>query len=205
MRARMALALSGIHVELREVLLRDKPPSLCAVSPKASVPVLITDDQQVLEESLEIMLWALENQQPHICALGGGVRVQRELVELFDQQFKPLLDQYKYHRGETEPPASHYRDQCGDWLLRLETMLRHQAYLFGAQPQLVDMALLPFIRQFAHVDRAWFDQAPYPRLREWLQAWLKHELFTSVMTKYEPWQEHTMGVAWAPNAQNQNN
>jgi hypothetical protein len=67
------------------------------------------------------------------------------------------------------------------------------------------MALLPFIRQFAHVDRAWFDQAPYPRLREWLQAWLKHELFTSVMTKYEPWQEHTPGVAWAPNAQNQNN
>ena len=160
MRARMALALSGTAVELREVLLRDKPPSLREVSPKATVPVLITDEQQVLEESLDIMLWTLQDQQ-ECFALGGGAAAQREFIESFDQQFKPLLDQYKYHRTGTEPPASYYRDQCADWLQRLDAMLQPQPYLLGEQPQLLDMALLPFVRQFAHVDLTWFEQAPY--------------------------------------------
>jgi glutathione S-transferase len=197
MRARMALALSGTAVELREVLLRDKPPSLREVSPKATVPVLITDEQQVLEESLDIMLWTLQDQQ-ECFALGEGAAAQREFIESFDQHFKPLLDQYKYHRTGTEPPASYYRDQCADWLQRLDAMLQTQPYLLGEQPQLLDMALLPFVRQFAHVDLTWFEQAPYPRLRQWLSDWLQHELFTSVMSKYQPWQEGTPGIAWSP-------
>ena len=197
MRARMALALSGTAVELREVLLRDKPPSLREVSPKATVPVLITDEQQVLEESLDIMLWTLQDQQ-QCFALGGGAAAQREFIESFDQQFKPLLDQYKYHRTGTEPPASYYRDQSAYWLQRLDAMLQTQPYLLGEQPQLLDMALLPFVRQFAHVDLTWFEQAPYPRLRQWLSDWLQHELFTSVMSKYQPWQEGTPGIAWSP-------
>lgn len=204
MRARMALALSGVRVELREVLLRDKPPSLRAVSPKATVPVLIKDNQEVLEESLDIMLWALQ-QHADMFALGGGVAGQQAVIEEFDRQFKPLLDQYKYGRADAEPPASYYRDQCADWLQRLDTLLSAQDYLLGAQPQLLDLALLPFIRQFAHVDRAWFDQAPYRHLRRWLQTWLQDELFTSVMTKYQPWQEHTPGVDWAPKLSQQHN
>ena len=97
MRARMALAWSGIAVELREVRLRDKPPSMIALSPKATVPVLVSEQDGVLDESLEIMLWALLRHAPHRCALGGGVDHQRVLIEQFDAQFKPLLDQYKYN------------------------------------------------------------------------------------------------------------
>ena len=204
MRARMALALSGTAVELREVLLRDKPPSLRQVSPKATVPVLITDERQVLEESLDIMLWTLQDQQ-HCFALGGGAAAQREFIETFDQQFKPLLDQYKYHRTGTEPPASYYRDQCGDWLQRLDAMLVDKPYLLGQQPQLLDLALLPFVRQFAHVDRGWFQQAPYPRLRQWLSDWLEDELFTSVMHKYQPWKEGAPGVTWSPQLRGHSN
>ena len=198
MRARMALASSGIGVELREVLLRDKPASLLALSPKATVPVLIAEKEGVLDESLDIMLWALLRHTPRMCALGGGVTDQSALIEEFDQGFKPLLDQYKYHSSDSQQPASYFRDQCAEWLHRLDTLLARHAYLLGSEPQLLDMALLPFIRQFAHVDRAWFANAPYKNLRRWLHAWLEHELFTSIMGKYQPWQEGTAGVAWLP-------
>ncbi|HCY05545.1 MAG TPA: glutathione S-transferase [Gammaproteobacteria bacterium] len=198
MRARMALAWSGIGVELREVLLRDKPASLLALSPKATVPVLIAEKEGVLDESLDIMLWALLRHTPRTCALGGGVADQGALIEEFDQGFKPPLDQYKYHSSDSQQPASYFRDQCAEWLHRLDTALARQAYLLGSEPQLLDMALLPFIRQFAHVDRAWFANAPYKNLQRWLHAWLEHELFTSIMGKYQPWQEGTEGVAWLP-------
>ena len=198
MRARMALAWSGIGVELREVLLRYKPPSMLALSPKATVPVLIVEKEAVLDESLDIMLWALLRYTPRTCALGGGVADQRALIDEFDQRFKPLLDQYKYHSSDTQQPASYFRDQCAEWLHRLDTLLAQHVYLLGSEPQLLDMALLPFIRQFAHVDRAWFANAPYKNLQRWLHAWLEHELFTSIMGKYQPWQEDTEGVAWQP-------
>lgn len=198
MRARMALAWSGIAVELREVRLRDKPPSMIAVSPKATVPVLISEQDGVLDESLDIMLWALLRHAPYTCALGGGVDHQRALIEQFDGQFKPLLDQYKYHRVDSDQPVGYYRDQCAEWLQRLDAMLAQKPYLLGLQPQLLDIALLPFIRQFAHVDRDWFASTPYENLQRWLNGWLKHELFTSVMDKYAPWQEDTQGVVWSP-------
>ena len=198
MRARMALAWSGIGVELREVLLRDKPASLLALSPKATVPVLIAEKEGVLDESLDIMLWALLRHTPRMCALGGGVADQSALIEEFDQGFKPLLDQYKYHSSDSQQPASFFRDQCAEWLHRLDTLLAGHPYLLGSEPQLLDMALLPFIRQFAHVDRVWFANAPYKNLQRWLNAWLEHELFTSIMGKYQPWQEGTEGVAWLP-------
>ena len=198
MRARMALAWSGVNVELREVRLRDKPASMLAVSPKATVPVLVSDKGDVLDQSLDIMLWALLRHAPYTCALGGGVVEQRALVEQFDERFKPFLDQYKYHSSDSQQPASYFRDQCAEWLHRLDTLLARQAYLLGSEPQLLDMALLPFIRQFAHVDRAWFANAPYKNLQRWLHAWLEHELFTSIMGKYQPWQEGTEGVAWLP-------
>jgi glutathione S-transferase len=198
MRARMALAWSGIAVELREVRLRDKPPSMIALSPKATVPVLVSEQDGVLDESLDIMLWALLRHAPHRCALGGGVDHQRVLIEQFDAQFKPLLDQYKYNGADSDQPAAYYRDQCADWLQRLDTMLAQQSYLLGSEPQLLDIALLPFIRQFAHVDRDWFTSTAYENLQRWLDEWLEHELFTSMMGKYAPWQEHTEGVAWSP-------
>ena len=198
MRARMALAWSGVNVELREVRLRDKPASMLAVSPKATVPVLVSDKGDVLDESLDIMLWALLRHAPYTCALGGGVVDQRALVEQFDERFKPLLDQYKYHRAGSDQPASYYRDQCAAWLQRLDVMLSQRVYLLGSEPQLLDMALLPFIRQFAHVDRGWFASTPYENLQRWLTAWLEHELFTSMMSKYAPWQEGTEGVTWSP-------
>ena len=198
MRARMALAWCGVGVELREVLLRDKPPSMLAVSPKATVPVLISEQEGVLDESLDIMLWALLRHAPHTCALGGGVADQCALINDFDRRFKPPLDRYKYHSRDSTLPASYFRDQCAEWLRRLDTMLVQHVYLLGSEPQLLDMALLPFVRQFAHVDRDWFGNAPYKNLQRWLHAWLEHELFTSIMGKYKPWQEDTEGVAWSP-------
>ena len=121
--------------------------------------------------------------------------------------FQDLLDQgvLSIAAAGNDGTASYYRDQCGDWLQRLDAMLVDKPYLLGQQPQLLDLALLPFVRQFAHVDRGWFQQAPYPRLRQWLSDWLEDELFTSVMHKYQPWQEGAPGVTWSPQLRGHSN
>ncbi|AOY00721.1 glutathione S-transferase [Jeongeupia sp. USM3] len=181
MRARLAISASGVDVEQYEVVLRDKPAALLAASPKGTVPVLCLPDGRVIEQSLDIMLWALAINDPLHWLAGRADALA--LIADNDGGFKQDLDRYKYAERFPEHPASHYRQRGERFLARLEALLTQRAHLGGAQAGLADAALLPFVRQFAHVDRAWFYASPYPRLIAWLDGWLASLLFATVMQK----------------------
>ncbi|QAX84820.1 glutathione S-transferase [Pseudomonas sp. DTU12.3] len=181
MRARMALRYSGVPVEMVEVSLKAKPPEMLAISPKGTVPVLDADGR-VIDESLEIMHWALAQNDPQGWLLDGDARIA-ELIEANDQGFKVHLNRYKYAERYPEQPMEVYRAEGAMFLQRLEALLKDRDYLLADHPSLADIALLPFVRQFAHVDREWFAQTPYVRLQDWLQRFLESELFTSIMKK----------------------
>jgi glutathione S-transferase len=191
----MALALMDTQIEVREILLHDKPPSMLEASPKGTVPVFITAEGQLIEESLDLVIWAIAENSPQWLQY-GGLEQQKAYIEKFDSEFKPLLDAYKYTRPGAEHPASYYRDLAEGWLDELEQSLLTQEYLLGDLPQMQDIALMPFIRQFAFVDKQWFDEQPRPNLSRWLESWLKDNLFTSIMKKYPQWQEGTCGEIW---------
>ena len=181
MRARMALRYCGVPVEIIEVSLKAKPAEMLAISPKGTVPVLDADGR-VIDESLEIMRWALAQNDPQDWLLSGDARVA-ELIEANDQVFKVHLNRYKYAERYPEQPMEVYRAEGEMFLRRLEELLEGRDYLLTDHPSLADSALLPFVRQFAHVDREWFAQTPYVRLQAWLQRFLESELFTSIMKK----------------------
>ena len=179
MRARMALRYSGVPLSIVEVSLKAKPAEMLALSPKGTVPVLVCADGRVIEQSLEIMHWALARHDPDNW-LGPD---SAALIEENDQVFKVNLDRYKYAIRYPEQPMEHWRAQGATFLQRLEVLLEQTPYLSGDTLSLADIALAPFVRQFAHVDRDWFEQAPYPRLNAWLERFLASELFSAVMAK----------------------
>ena len=181
MRARMALRYSGVPVEIIEVSLKAKPAEMLAISPKGTVPVLDAGGQ-VIDESLEIMRWALAQNDPDDWLLEDDARIA-ELIEANDQGFKVHLNRYKYAERYPEQPMEVYRAEGALFLQRLEELLSDREYLLADHPSLADIALLPFVRQFAHVDREWFAQTPYVRLQAWLQRLLESDLFTSIMKK----------------------
>ena len=181
MRARMALRYSGVPVEIVEVSLKAKPAQMLAISPKGTVPVLDAGGQ-VIDESLEIMRWALAQNDPDDWLLGGDSRIT-ELIEANDQVFKVHLNRYKYAERYPEQPMEVYRAEGALFLQKLDELLEGRDYLLANHPSLADIALLPFVRQFAHVDRDWFAQTPYVRLQAWLQRFLESELFTGIMKK----------------------
>lgn len=188
MRARLAIAVAGYKVELREIVLKDKPTELLEVSPKATVPVLVQNDGKVLEESLDIMLWAAEQ---HAIWQSLDEQQRKEafiLIEENDVSFKQALDQYKYADRYPEHSELHYREQGERFLAKLEQRLNQQVSLLSDSLTLVDFALLPFVRQFALVDWDWFSQADYPKLQNWLNGFLQSELFEQIMHKYPQWQ-----------------
>ena len=179
MRARMALRYSGVPLSIVEVSLKAKPAEMLVASPKGTVPVLVCADGSVIEQSLDIMHWALARHDPDNWLQPGCAA----LIEENDTRFKVLLDRYKYAIRYPEHPMEYYRAQGAEFLQRLEDVLARSAYLAGPALSLADVALAPFVRQFAHVDRDWFEQAPYPRLNAWLERFLASELFSSVMKK----------------------
>lgn len=181
MRARMALRYSGVPVEIVEVSLKAKPAQMLAISPKGTVPVLDAGGQ-VIDESLEIMRWALAQNDPDDWLLGGDSRIA-ELIEANDQVFKVHLNRYKYAERYPEQPMEVYRAEGALFLQQLDELLEGRDFLLAGHPSLADIALLPFVRQFAHVDRDWFAQTPYVRLQAWLQRFLESELFTGIMKK----------------------
>jgi glutathione S-transferase len=187
-RARLALKASGLPVVVREIVLRDKPPEMLALSPKGTVPVLHLPDGSVIDQSLDIMRWALAQHDPLGWLSAAPAPEVQHWTELNDIAFKPLLDRYKYPERHPEHPATHWRDQGIETLLApMNSRLARQAQLLGEQVSLADMALLPFVRQFAQVDAAWFAQAPLPGLQRWLAAHLASPLFESVMHKLPVW------------------
>ncbi|MFH2135700.1 MAG: glutathione S-transferase [Pseudomonadota bacterium] len=189
MRARSALIISGIELDHREVELRDKPAEMLTASPKGSVPVLVLHDGSVIDESWYIMLWALRTQGTHHW-LGENechVTATLPLLQENDGTFKQALDRYKYPERFPEHPQRFYREQGETFLQRLETRLAETPYLLGDTFSIADAALLPFIRQFAAVDSAWFSTAPYPKSRAWLTRYTESEMFAKVMQKFPVW------------------
>ena len=196
MRARMALAAAGTELMLREVLLKDKPPELVAASPKATVPVLVLPDGQVIEESLDVMQWALKHSDP----LGWleGAALDSDWISECDEGFKHWLDRYKYADRHPEHTAEDYRKNAESFIQKLEDQLSVSDWVAGEAANAVDVALFPFIRQFAGVESSWWQQAPYPKVRQWLQNWLNSALFSAIMAKYPRWESGQPGERFPP-------
>ncbi len=173
-RARLALAVSQIAVDQHEVRLSAKPAALLAVSAKATVPVLLLPNGRVIDESLDIMRWALAAHDPEHWLAGDD----RALIAAFDGPFKQHLDAYKYSAGQLEDRAA-----CLALLADLDQRLSQSPQLSGASRSLTDMAILPFVRQFAAVDKAWFTAQPLPDLQHWLNGHLASPLFQSVIAR----------------------
>ena len=195
MRARMAIWASGSAVSLREVVLRNKPAALVEASPKATVPVLVLANGSVIEESIAIMDWALEQNDPK--SWGDASTDTAALISACDGSFKGWLDKYKYADRHPEQSAVHYREQAEGFIADLEQRLSEQRWLGGGQATRADVAVFPFVRQFAGVDPTWWLNAPYPAVRTWLNDWLVSDTFTGVMAKYPPWQPDAPEVMFA--------
>ncbi len=198
MRARMALAYAQLPVEIREISLREKPASMLAISPKGTVPVLQADNL-VIEQSLEIMFWALQKSDPDQWLKSSVLDEALQLIELNDGSFKALLDQYKYpERIKVSPSLTReaiLEKAIQTFIAPLDERLGSQPFLLGDQLTIADIAIFPFIRQFAMVDKNWFDSAPFPHLKKWLDFHLESPLFLGVMQKYPTWQDRPLESA----------
>ncbi|WP_420583705.1 glutathione S-transferase [Ruegeria sp.] len=184
MRARLAVASAGLTVELREIVLRDKPDAFLKTSASGTVPALRLADR-VLDESLDIMIWALEQRDPQ--RLLEMPSEGWDLIAANDGPFKAALDHTKYATRYPELDTEAERTKAAAHLMALDQRLHGQRWLFGDRPTLTDLALLPFVRQFAHIDRAWFDAQDWPDLIGWLNRFLASDSFAGIMAKYPPW------------------
>lgn len=196
MRARLAIVAAGVQVEVRELVLRAKPAHMLEISPKGTVPVLWLPDGTVIDESLDVMRWAVAQNCPSNWLVLNAEQQQQcdEWIALLDGEFKRNLDRYKYpHRYNTEmytcDPLEH-RAVCERILARWNAVLEQTgSCLFGRQPSFADYAILPFVRQFRIADEAWFDAvAGYDALKQWLSAFLGSNVLEQAMVKYSPWQ-----------------
>ena len=199
MRARLSLVSAACPVELREVVLRDKPEPFLAASPKGTVPVLVLNDGTVLEESLDVMHWAMKQSDPE------GLRdfssetlaAMDQLIEICDGPFKFALDRYKYPNRYPEVDRDEARQSGGGFITDLEARLKFCEWLFDDRPSFADLAILPFVRQFAHVDREWFWAQDWPNVLRWLDAFLISARFEKIMPKFAQWKAGEPGVSFA--------
>lgn len=180
MRARLAISRAGVQVELREILLRDKAPTFLETSPKGTVPVLVLPDGQVVDESFDIMNWAL--------GANGSNPEEKDLVRRCDSEFKPWLDGYKYPNKFPELSKDHVILNAGIYLDALEIRLESSAFLFGETRGYADIGIAPFVRQFANVDTVWFQHSKWTRVREWYQEFIDWDGFKTIMHKYPKWE-----------------
>ena len=189
MRARMAIHISGQKCELREVLLRDKPPSMLEYSSKGTVPVLILQDDKVIDESLDVIDWALNLNDPDNWQRSKDTEKTKELIKINDGEFKYHLDRYKYSkRYDNEDPEFH-RKRCLKFIESINNELNNSEYIFDDNISYADIVLLPFIRQYRIADIEWFDSLPYNNLKKWLSSFLDSYLLNSIMKKYDLWKE----------------
>lgn len=178
-RARLAITVAGIDVEKIEIELKHKPPEMLAISPKGTVPVLQLPDGQVLDESLDIMLWALSIHDPQQWLQGRDDM----LIVRNDGEFKYFLDRYKYADRYPEFSLDYYREKAEEFIASLDERLSKHRFLIDNQPRLADMAIMPFVRQFSQVDKNWFYASQYSAVIRWLNCLLASDLFLSVMKK----------------------
>ncbi|WP_077342194.1 glutathione S-transferase [Pseudocolwellia agarivorans] len=192
MRARIAIFKAKQTVLLRDLVLSNKPPEMIAVSPKGTVPVIVlpNENNRVIEESLDVMLWALHETDPNNLLLRERESALTEMLALihtFDHEFKTAIEAYKCAKRYKETNVVECRQACEGFIQTLEQRLTNSAFLMGPKESLADIALLPFIRQFARIERQWYLQSPYPKVRQWLNSYLQSPMFTKVMAKYPLW------------------
>src|SRR5690554_6539420 len=200
MRARLGIVFAELQVELREIVLKNKPAQMLAISPKGTVPVLElveTDgsSRRVIEESRDILRWALEQHDPQ-ALLDVEPASAHALIEQNDNEFKHWLDRYKYSDRYPELSQLEYRERGEVFLQLLETLLAKHRYLLGDTISSADIGIMPFVRQFAHVDQEVFYRLPYPHLQQWLRDWLQHPAFQQLMVKLPAWQEGDQAVVF---------
>ena len=186
MRARLGLLMAQQQVMLRAITMKNKPEEMLAKSPKGTVPVLILPDDTVIDESLDIMIWALEQNDPE----GWLDMPQRghDLIARFDGPFKAALDRYKYANRYEDVDTNEQRKTASAFLSKLDKRLAaNDGFMFGSRLSLADLAILPFVRQFANVDRAWFDVQDWPTLRTTLETFIASDRFLAIMDKYPQW------------------
>lgn len=190
MRARIAISRANIKCELREIVLRDKPTELIAISPKSTVPVLQLPNNTIIDESLDIMLWALQKNDPDfwLSPEDASLVAALTLIDECDSKFKYDLDRYKYPDRFDNIDMLAHRSSGEAFIARLEERLTDNAFLFGSRASIADYAILPFVRQFANTDRDWFDSLPYSDVQQWLAVFLASSVFKKIMTKYSQWQ-----------------
>ena len=198
MRARLGVWFSGLQVELREVTLKNKPAQMLAISPKGTVPVLRLADGAVIEESRDIVVWALEQQDPQGLLDATVLDQANALIEQNDNEFKYWLDRYKYVDRHPHHTAKDCRKNAEVFIQKLEDQLSVSDWVGGEAANAVDVALFPFIRQFAGVEPSWWQQAPYPKVRQWLKNWLNSALFFAIMAKYPRWESGQPGERFPP-------
>ncbi|MCL1144815.1 glutathione S-transferase [Shewanella marinintestina] len=192
MRARLGILLSEQSVNLREIVLKHKPEAMLVASPKGTVPVLILPDASVIEESIEIMCWALMQHDPLNLLLSEAPQQQeiaQALIHTNDHSFKPWLDKYKYADRHPDHSEQYYRQQAEVFIAQLESILAKHSQLMGDKVSIADYAIFPFIRQFASVDKFWFDASHYTHLKKWLKFHIESDAFTQIMKKYPTWLE----------------
>ncbi len=191
MRARMAIAAAGVECRLREVVLREKPDEMLEASPKGTVPVIVEADGTVIEESLDVMAWALgQNDADNWLTPELGTRADMDaLIAESDGPFKRALDRYKYpNRYEDEGVVREDQRALGlEFLAKLNAQLSDRPHLFGIRVSYADIAIFPFVRQFANTDRAWFDVQDLPHLQAWLAGHLDSSRFKQIMPKFAQW------------------
>lgn len=197
MRARIAIHKAKQPVLLRDIVLSNKPDEMMAASPKATVPVLVLANEEVIDESLDIMLWALNETDPDDLLQStepSGLSDMLDLIQLFDHEFKVALEAYKCAKRYKETNIAECREACEKYIQLLEKRLENDklssgSFLFGVKESLADIALLPFMRQFARVERPWYVASPYPNVKRWLNQYLQSPMFTKVMAKHPLWLE----------------
>ena len=192
----MALKQSGIKVELREVKLSDIPAEALALSPDATVPILVLPDGSVFTESWDIVKWSLSQNDPNNW-LGDNNEHSLDaeiLIETNDYSFKEDLDHYKYADRFPEHSEEHYRTACEEFIEELEEMLSENHYLLTEQISLADIGVFPFVRQFSMVNKEWFDNTPYPKVQNWLQNFIDSELFQVIFHKHETWNSNATAI-----------
>ena len=195
MRARLAILASGQRCELREVLLRDKPPEMLAASAKGTVPVLVDIDGCVIDESLDIMFWALRQNDPaHWLPIDEqALHEVRSLIDACDGEFKQALDRYKYPTRHADVDPDRQRELGAEFLRNLQSLLQDRPWLGGEQSGLADYAIVPFVRQYSMVEPAWFEQQAWPEVHRWLRVLRDSPLFAQAMAKQTPWRSGESG------------
>lgn len=198
MRARFGLLMARQQVMLRAVTTKNKPTEMLAISPKGTIPVLLLVDSTVIDESLDIMLWALQQNDPEDLLhkdQANDLPAMLELIRRNDQEFKPQLEIYKKAKRFRLANEIEERQKCEKFIAELEERLdntpspdnREHCYMIGQSSGLIDYALLPFVRQFSRVNRSWFINAPYPNLRIWLEAHQQSRVYSKAMAKFPLW------------------